>query len=161
MAVKRITGFTLIESVMTIVIMAVALVALSSFLLPQIQGSAREHYQVRAISLGQSILNQVLSGQFEAPFIPQEIETVRVVDDYVGCWVSNQASKVHCSTPLAGSLDAIFSDPISQHYPNFAANIFVMSDNAADVPKGLKKIVVQITAGGYGDYSFIAYKGDY
>ena len=62
---KMSQGMTLIESVLAIVILAIALITLTSFLFPSVQKSALPHYQVRAASLGQAVLNQILAVSFD------------------------------------------------------------------------------------------------
>lgn len=65
MAARHHTGFTLIESIIAIVIMAFAMLSLTSFLYPQVEESARPHYEVRAAALGQSLMQEVLSKGFD------------------------------------------------------------------------------------------------
>ena len=62
---KTIKGFTLIESVIAIVIMGFAMLVLTSFLYPQIERSAATQYQTRAVTLGQSMLSQILARGFD------------------------------------------------------------------------------------------------
>ncbi|WGV99960.1 prepilin-type N-terminal cleavage/methylation domain-containing protein [Vibrio sp. YMD68] len=65
MFMKHLKGFTLIESVIAIVIMGFAMLALTSFLFPQIERSASVQYQTRAVTLGQSMLSQILARGFD------------------------------------------------------------------------------------------------
>ncbi|MEH0761276.1 type II secretion system protein [Vibrio sp. 16] len=58
-------GFTLIESVIVIVVMGLAMVTITQFLVPQIARSANPHYQARAAALGQSIMSTVLARGFD------------------------------------------------------------------------------------------------
>ncbi len=62
---SRQQGFTLIESIVAMVIIAIAMVTLISFLYPQIERSATPHYQTRAAHLGQSLLSQILARGFD------------------------------------------------------------------------------------------------
>ncbi|MCK6262269.1 prepilin-type N-terminal cleavage/methylation domain-containing protein [Vibrio sp. ZSDE26] len=62
---RIVKGFTLIESVVAIVIMGFAMVTLTSFLYPQIERSAASQYQTRAVTLGQSMLSQILARGFD------------------------------------------------------------------------------------------------
>ena len=58
-------GFTLIESIIVMVVMAIVMVTMTSFLVPQISQSADPHYQSRASALGQSIMTQIVSRSFD------------------------------------------------------------------------------------------------
>ncbi|KFZ31180.1 hypothetical protein IDSA_00120 [Pseudidiomarina salinarum] len=58
-------GFTLIEIVIGIVVLAIALVGLSATLFPQAQRSVDPIYQVRATELGQSLLTEIVSLSFD------------------------------------------------------------------------------------------------
>lgn len=58
-------GFTLIELVVGIVIFAVAMVLVVSFLQPQVKKGIDPIWQVRAASLGQSLSNEILAKAFD------------------------------------------------------------------------------------------------
>lgn len=53
---KKSSGMTLIEMIIAIVLMGIAMVAFTSFLVPQIRDSAIPHYQTRAAALGQGFM---------------------------------------------------------------------------------------------------------
>lgn len=59
------SGMTLIEMIIAIVLMGIAMVAFTSFLVPQIRDSAIPHYQTRAAALGQGFMSQILSRGFD------------------------------------------------------------------------------------------------
>ncbi|MDN3717329.1 type IV pilus modification PilV family protein [Vibrio breoganii] len=65
MAVKKSAGFTLIESIIAIVILGIALITLTSFLFPQIAQSAKPFYEVRASALANSLMTEILSRNFD------------------------------------------------------------------------------------------------
>ncbi len=58
-------GFTLIELIVGIVIFAVAMVLVVSFLQPQVKKGIDPIWQVRAASLGQSLSNEILAKSFD------------------------------------------------------------------------------------------------
>lgn len=58
-------GFTLIESVIVIVVMGIAMLTIISFLVPEISRSADPHYQTRGAALGQSVMTQILARKFD------------------------------------------------------------------------------------------------
>lgn len=58
-------GMTLIEMVIAIVLMGIAMIAYTSFLVPQLRDSATPHYQTRAAALAQSFMSQILARGFD------------------------------------------------------------------------------------------------
>ncbi|MDV5054076.1 type II secretion system protein [Vibrio sp. T13N] len=62
---KKSSGMTLIEMIIAIVLMGIAMVAFTSFLVPQIRDSAIPHYQTRAVALGQGFMSQILARGFD------------------------------------------------------------------------------------------------
>ncbi|MGR5152781.1 type IV pilus modification PilV family protein [Photobacterium swingsii] len=58
-------GFTLIEGVITIVILGIAMVTMTSFIFPQVERSATPHYQARAAAISNAFLNEILSRKFD------------------------------------------------------------------------------------------------
>lgn len=64
-ALGQARGFTLIESIIGIVVFALALSVLFVTLFPKIGKSAEPHYQARASALGQAVMSEVLSRQFD------------------------------------------------------------------------------------------------
>ena len=58
-------GFTLIESIVVIVVMGIAMLTITSFLVPQVSRSADPHYQTRAAALGQSVMTLILARKFD------------------------------------------------------------------------------------------------
>ena len=61
----RSRGFTLIESIVVIIVLGIAMVTITSFLAPQVASSADPHYQNRSVALGQSLMNQILARGFD------------------------------------------------------------------------------------------------
>lgn len=62
---SRVRGFTLIESVIVIVVMGFAMITITQFLVPQITRSANPHYQTRAAALSQSVMSMMLARAFD------------------------------------------------------------------------------------------------
>ncbi|MCG9584453.1 prepilin-type N-terminal cleavage/methylation domain-containing protein [Vibrio tubiashii] len=58
-------GFTLIESIVVIVVMGIAMLTITSFLVPQVSRSADPHYQTRAAAMGHSVMTQILARKFD------------------------------------------------------------------------------------------------
>ncbi|PMM08479.1 MSHA biogenesis protein MshD [Vibrio breoganii] len=195
MAVKKNAGFTLIESIIAIVILGIALITLTSFLFPQIAQSAKPFYEVRASALANSLMTEILSRNFDensdhngnfyrcgedeyvdtdgtaitctpqGSFGPDNNEPPQLfndVDDYIGCWYTTEAPQSDCST---GRLSDIFGQDISGDYLGFTANIDVVYDNDSRLGASdsdlFKRITVTITASQYGDFKFVAHRGNY
>ncbi|MGR5176802.1 type IV pilus modification PilV family protein [Vibrio parahaemolyticus] len=184
-------GMTLIESVVAMVILAIALITLTSFLFPSVKKSAMPHYEVRAAALGQTVLNQILAVSFDE-HSDREGGLVRCdesgvlctppgrlgadpdeqpaffndVDDYIGCWYgANARQQCVQGLPLT---DIMGGDGV-QDYRNFVVNVQVEYD--VDTALGgqvtsqqtsqFKKILVEVSASNFAAYRFVAYKGNY
>ncbi|WP_017026448.1 type II secretion system protein [Vibrio rumoiensis] len=61
----RSNGFTLIESIVAMVVMGIAMTVLFSLFFPRVENSGLPQYQVRASALGQSMMNTILSRGFD------------------------------------------------------------------------------------------------
>lgn len=184
-------GFTLIESIIAIVILGLAMLTLSSFLYPQIAQSAKPFYEVRASALANSLMTEVLARNFDeqsdhngglvrcgeqkAPsctaqnqFGPDNGEPPEMfndVDDYIGCWYTTGESQSSCRVDEVGKLSDIFGKEIADDYRGFRAEISVVYDSdprLSNMSNDLfKKITVVITASQYGDFKFVAHRGNY
>ncbi|MGP1388646.1 MAG: type IV pilus modification PilV family protein [Vibrio diabolicus] len=98
---KKSSGMTLIEMIIAIVLMGIAMVAFTSFLVPQIRDSAIPHYQTRAAALGQGFMSQILARGFDenSDF---DGGTVRCGENGVSC---TDVNKLGADTKLDGSLE--------------------------------------------------------
>ncbi|EPE2687436.1 MULTISPECIES: type IV pilus modification PilV family protein [Vibrio] len=103
---KKSSGITLIEMIIAIVLMGIAMVAFTSFLVPQIRDSAIPHYQTRAAALGQGFMSQILSRGFDenSDF---DGGTVRCGENGVSC---TDVNKLGADKKLDGSLETTPSD---------------------------------------------------
>ncbi len=127
---KKVRGMTLIEMIIAIVLMGIAMVAFTSFLVPQVRDSAIPHYQTRASALAQSFMSQILARGFDdnsnfdgglvrcgegEDYTKQEkctaleslgaeesdISSFNDVDDYVGCWYTD-GTESSCAEKYSG-----------------------------------------------------------
>ena len=62
---SNIKGFTLIELVIGIVVLAISFSIISNLLLPLSEKSAEQIHQIRAAELGQSLMNEILAQPFD------------------------------------------------------------------------------------------------
>lgn len=181
-------GFTLIESIIVMVIMGIAMMTLFTFLYPQVESSARSYYQTRAAHLGKGILTQILSkgfdnnsdfdggdvrcGENNAPSCSlslgrdgneQDAQHFNDVDDYIGCWWTVRESD--CSSNAAGGLNDLLGADAAKKYANFTVTIRVHYVNTNFSPVSttseLKQVELDIQAGRHGSYQFTGYKGNY
>ncbi|MZI92727.1 MSHA biogenesis protein MshD [Vibrio sp. CAIM 722] len=191
---RRLLGFTLIESIIAMVLIGFAMLTLTSFLYPKVQRSAIPHYQIRAANLEQSLMNRILARSFDensdnsgsdyrcgendltgsattcttaANLGSDSGETVADyddVDDYIGCWWSDNASDCG-TTPVSGQLSTLLDLSNSQLYAHFTVKIAVSyidsSGSTTTAITDLKRISLSIDTGQYGQYSVIAFRGNY
>ncbi|MGF1886550.1 prepilin-type N-terminal cleavage/methylation domain-containing protein [Photobacterium profundum] len=217
MTVRLNRGFTLIEGIITIVILGIAMVTLTSFLFPQAERSATPYYQARSAAIGNAFLNEILSRKFdensdpngdsvlrcgelelgakectlESNFGPKSDEiywvidpdngnrpTTRLnvslandVDDFDGCW----GDKPLCDSRYKkqdwrGPIESLISGDkeAAEKYLNMAVSVLVSYDSSLNSPSAKdkylyqhKRIVVEVDAGRYGKYDFVAYRSNY
>lgn len=179
---KRSNGFTLVESIMAMVILGFAMVTLVSFLYPQIERSATPHYQTRAANLGQSLMSQILARGFDnnsdfdgGQYRCDEPDRNGVanpcsttlgrdsgesnpaqfndVDDYIGCWWTDSTNDCGGS---GDPLSNILGTEIASKYAHFTVTIDVNYDTAT-----MKKIQIKIDTGRYGEFDFTGFRGNY
>ncbi|ANS84398.1 hypothetical protein VSVS12_00601 [Vibrio scophthalmi] len=184
---KMSRGFTLIESIIVMVIMALVMVTMTSFLLPQVSQSADPHYQSRAKALGQSLMTQILARNFDQNSLE--------LGGAVRCSSSDSGSKI-CSGLTgstlalgkdAGEIPATFNDVddfigcwsadascgndlyqlispgANSAYHNFQITIHVVYplNSSSEMIKETKKITLVVEAGTQAPIEFIAYRGNY
>ncbi|PFG55205.1 MSHA pilin protein MshD [Vibrio sp. ES.051] len=150
---KKFSGMTLIEMIIAIVLMGIAMVAFTSFLVPQIRDSAIPHYQTRAAALSQGFMSQVLARGFDQnsdfdgglvrcgegkPASPQatctdsdnlgaeesDISSFNDVDDYIGCWYT-QNTKASCNAAPKYQLSNVLGTSMENDYNNFRVEVGV------------------------------------
>ncbi|MGL6026590.1 MAG: type IV pilus modification PilV family protein [Vibrio sp.] len=159
---KHSKGFSLIESIVAIVIMGFAMLVLTSLLYPQVERSATPHYQMRAAHLGQSVMSQILArgfdqqsdfdgGEWRCGETKLNTTTVKLcsailgregesspadfndVDDYIGCWYADDASRCGSQTQHY-PLSNILGDEIIANYRHFTVLIDVSYVDLAFAP---------------------------
>ncbi|MBA5762109.1 type II secretion system protein [Vibrio sp. 404] len=173
-------GFTLIESIVVMVVMAFAMVTITSFLMPQVASSADPHYQSRASALGQSVMTKILARKFDhnnsaggevrcslsgatacrALGIDTDLgETATApdlfndVDDYRGCWTPN-------GTSGCNNLYDLISSGEDSSYHNFRLDIDVVYAVNTSTQM-VKKITLKIAASDQTPIEYVAYRGNY
>jgi len=179
MHAHKIKGFTLIELIIGIVMLAIALSIITALIAPQAQKSAEPIIALRASELGQSLMNEIQSKSFdehsdrsppfkrcgeislgaEACTAPTDLgadnsetrTSYNDVDDYIA--LSNQ--------PITDSLGEVLAQ-----YSDFNVAIDVEYDsdfNESTNNDGttFKRITIEVTSSLGEVYGFSAYKGNY
>ena len=177
MRVNNTHGFTLVEVIFGIVLMAIVLTIVTGLLIPQARQSADPVIQIKANELGQAMMNEILARSFdensersppfrrcdEADYLActdeadfgSEGETradFDDVDDFIGQYEANE-------------LENSLGQAIVNNYPGFSLSITVIYDGDldgnADVNSNAKLITVAVNAPNNDVYRFSAYKGNY
>jgi MSHA pilin protein MshD len=154
---KKVRGMTLIEMIIAIVLMGIAMVAFTSFLVPQVRDSANPHYQTRASALAQSFMSQILArgfdqwsdfdgglvrcGEKSVNCTPSEDlgaetgESLPIdfndVDDFIGCW-STPKTLSQCKSVSRGNITDVLAnvgEDSAEQYKNFRVEVQVAYDD--------------------------------
>lgn len=180
-------GFTLLESIVAMIVMGVAMTMLITLFFPHVENSAIPKYQVRASALGQSMMNTILSRGFDENSdsngsrdrcdedganpctttlgpdkgeIGTDASFFNDVDDYIGCWYTTEFSESLCTSEPAGSLTTVLGEDMSDEYANFVVNVVVTNQQEA-APHIMRKIEVSVVGGEFDSIDLTAYKGNY
>lgn len=172
---KRVSGFTLIELIISIVALSIALSIVSTLIAPTEQQSADQILQVKAAELGQSFLNDISSRAFD--------QNSDMAGGRVRCGEPNDGSNP-CSTVLGPEVGEttrdLFNDvddfngyslkmnaqgdALHAGYTNFTVNINVIYDgNSLGFADNLsaKRITVTITTPLGTDIQFATHKANF
>ncbi|MDE3273219.1 type II secretion system protein [Pseudoalteromonas sp. G4] len=180
MPANKLKGFTLVEVIFGIVLMAIVLTIVTGLLVPQARQSADPVIQVKANELGQAMMNEILGRSFDEnsrrspPFIrcgevgfssctaPSSLgndgetrDGFNDVDDFIGNYAT---------ADLKNSL----GQSIQTDYPGFTLTVSVVYDDDANGVADtsgefnkLKLITIEVVAPTGDIYGFSAYKGNY
>ncbi len=175
-------GFTLVESILAMVIIGFAMITLITFLYPQVERSATPHYQTRAANLGQSLMSLILARGFDeksdfdgglvrcgepddgtnscTTSLGAEGEPspslFNDVDDYIGCWWTDSVNDCEGVTPTYPLSQIIGTDSAS-NYAHFTVIIGVDYTHNGS----MKKVDIKVNTGRYGEFEFIGFRGNY
>jgi len=178
-------GFTLVESIIVMVIIGFAIVSLTTVLFPQIARSGDPNYQVRAAALGHSLMSQILGRGFdeESDFDGDYIRCSASDTGSTGCTGSDSSSValgsdtgesapnfddvddyIGCWEPDGtngcGNLNLLLKDSATT-YKNFNVTISVAYDNADFEDWSMKLITLTISASNQPPITFKAFRGNY
>lgn len=182
---KQNGGFTLIELILGMVVLAIVMTIITALLSPQARQSADPVVQIRATELGQALMNEILAKSFDEKS-DRSPPWTRCGENGVTCTTlitpspSNQtpndegASRedyndvddYHGLKLVDGDFKNSLEEDVSDYYKGFTAEIRVVYDDDfdgtnSDTNKIAKLITVTITASNNEVYGFSAYKGNY
>lgn len=187
MLANKSSGFTLVEVIFGIVLMAIVLTIVTGLLAPQAKQSAEPVIQVKANELGQAMMNEILSRSFDenserstpyrrcgevgydsctprANLGPENHEI-----DSGGVPIRQSFNDVDDYIgfyPTANLRNSLGQD-ISGEYPGFSIEVMVEYDDDIDgspdtaTSANLKLIVIEVMAPNNEVFGFSAYKGNY
>lgn len=142
-------GFTLIEGIIAIVIMAIAMVTLTSFLFPQAEQSAVPHYQARAAAIGQGVLNEVLSRKFDEASDPFNDSVIRCGEESYVCTAPDSLG-ADAGEVNSGLLNVGAADDVDDFIGCWGS---VAQCNDSSLPRrGALQDLVTVSAAGQSDY---------
>lgn len=171
-------GFTLIELVTGIVVLAISLTLLSTLLFPQAQNSVQAVYQVRAVELGQSLLNEILSKRFDENSSPNG-GTPRCGEQTTTCTAAlslgpeeltraefDDVDDYNGLTQAGATIESATGSSLGSLYNGFSltATVFYDTDRDGidDGAVGLyKRISVTVTTPDGAAVPVVAYRGNY
>lgn len=164
-------GFTLIEIIVGIVVLAIALVLITSIIVPTARQSVTPVYQMRAAELGQAMLNEILSMSFDQNSQRDgSRERCGKPDGSNPCTPENEFG------PDAGETSrATFNDVDDYHdldenpgqpYQGFSVAVEVCYSNAAGfcsggTPTQFKRILATVTTPEGQAFEFSAIRGNF
>ncbi|WP_047047431.1 type IV pilus modification PilV family protein [Vibrio mexicanus] len=185
---RRTRGFTLIESVIVIIVMGIAMITMSSLLSPQLARSGDPHYQTRAAALGQSLMTQILARSFDEES-DQNGGAIRCSSSDLGqepCSEATGSTRVlgsdgedpedyddvddyiGCWEPEGingcGDLNRLLSGtdtPGATTYKNFRVEIDVVYNNIDYPDWSMKRVDMTIQASNQPELNFSGYRGNY
>lgn len=184
-------GFTLIESIVGIVILGFALSVLVSGVFTSSAKSHQATYQAQAAALGHSIMTDILSRQFDEHsdpnggqyrcgetllglVIPNCTATADLGRDIgetsadtfndVDDFIGCWGEAAQCTSGLANySLNRLIAQDSAGEYKNFTVEINVAYADVDNSATAIqfKKIDITLYASSYAQYTFSAYRGNY
>lgn len=146
--IKRCNGFTLIELVVGIVVMSVALVMIASVIMPQLKRGIDPVWQVRSVTLAQSLLNEISAKAFDENAI-SSAGRIACNSDLDCSTAANLGSELDEDRSLFDDIDdynnltlfgadiinandEVLSNDITQLFSGFSAQVQVFYDDNAD-----------------------------
>ena len=180
---RQSAGFTLVELVIGITIMAIALLVMTGVLFPQAQRSTDPWFQVRSAELAQSFMNEILARSFDENS-PRSGESYRCDDGGAGpactnlgvCggatpWIEEGASRelyddvddFHCFTATGDAITNISNQQLVGVYQSFTVSVDVQyaGTDLGLTAREAKRITVTVTPPRGPDVQYASYRTNY
>ncbi len=181
---KRHSGFTLIELIVGMVVLAIAILMISQIMGPMLVRSTEPWHQVRAAELGHSLMNEIMALSFDENSSRgtnllrcNETGASACIATLPACpaaglsAATEEASRdlyddvddFHCLNVDGASLVNVLNQSLAAHYKNYQVSVLV---SYAGTEVGLantaaKKISLTVTTPGGEAIVFAGYKGNW
>jgi MSHA pilin protein MshD len=181
---KHSRGFTLVELVIGMVVLAIALTLITSVLGPMLRNSSETWQQVRAAELGHSLMNEITSRAFDENS-PRGTNALRCnqagasacIASIPACPASGMSTATeessrelyddvddfHCLRVSGAQLTNILNESLASSYAEYQLSV-VISYAGTDLALAntlMKRIDIQITTPGGDVLAFRSYKGNW
>jgi len=169
---REISGFTLIEVIVGIVVLSISFSILTTLIYPLANQSAEQVHQIRAAELGQSMINEILGRAFD--------ENSDMAGGYTRCGesgvscsaIGSDSGETRASYDDVDDYNAInfgdtiqnsLGEDISAQYVGFSMNVAVINDANYDASGSgdnstAKLITITVRTPQNFDFVFSAYK---
>ncbi|TEW51384.1 type IV pilus modification PilV family protein [Psychromonas algicola] len=141
-------GFTLIELVVGMAVLAIAMMLMSVMFVSQSKQSLTPLHQLRAAQFAEAILQQALSSSYDK--INNDQQTFNDIEDFI----TNDFEPIF-------NYENILGEGLPKQYDNYQVNIAVLEFLNTDIQQKMKRIDVTIKTPGDDKIVFSALKGRY
>ena len=172
---RKHSGFSLIEMVVGISVLAIAMTAVTALVAPQATQSTDPIYQVRAAELGQSLLNEIMAKSFDEASNPSG-GLVRCGEGGTTCSTTlgpdtgetdpdafDDVDDYHGYTSSAELLDS--TSTYASLYTGYTFTVSVIYDGdyngTADAIRVAKRVDIAVTTPDLQVFRFAGYRGNY
>jgi len=180
-SIKKTAGFTLIEIIVGIIVLAISLSIITQMIIPTEQNSADQVHQIKAAELGQSMIDEILAKAFDENS-NKAGGRLRCDEDQDDSGILDNDEK--CTTNLTNDetdrkdfddvddyngysgLKTSTGDDLHSGYASFEINVVVAYDTENVLQLGAtsklaKRITVTVTTPLGTDFEFTGYKANF
>lgn len=182
-------GFTLIETIVGIVVLAISFSVMTSLIYPITQHSADQYHQIKAAELGQSLMNEIQSKAFDnnSDFTSGQLRCGEAgasdcTDNaYLTCEIEEENNSNDCDRTLfddvddynglalsGSNFDNSFGQDISHLYVGYSVEVNVCNDadysgtcTGSEGTSVAKKITITVTTPTDFDIVFTSYRANF
>ncbi len=177
-------GFTLIELIVGMVVLAIAILMISQIMGPMLVRSTEPWHQVRAAELGHSLMNEIMAMNFDDNSSRgsnllrcNEAGASSCIASIPACPATGMSSATeensrplyddvddfHCLRASGATLVNILNESQAGYYSNYQVAIFVSYDGSrlGLANNSAKKVEIQVTTPGGETIVFAGFKGNW